>query len=394
MRSSRLVLVIVLGLGAGLGLGAAASPAAAAQRVELAGKVTASRTVLAQRRVGEARYIAISDLFYRDRAAVVEVLDLATRSVIQVAAKRALFERRFGVSRGGSVAVPQGDVVVYRGGVVGLALASAAVISPRRYWYAELDARTGKLLRVADLAALRDGEQLEVIGADADGGSAWFAITRIGSRGRALVLRRLDLGSLEQQDEQRIELAARAESRGHEHAVRVHAAADFSRFAVVEYAEDGVGMAPGHVYVVDPVAGSSFAVTAPPAAYGVAFSADGRYIYLGSAQRGTISRIDVAGARIDKQVAGPRFLHHLVISPSGKKLFALASSSSYAVYDLPDLQVRSDATHPAGVAAAMAELHGNGIASLDGAYFVAPEAEDPRKPHAGDRGYVIARLVE
>jgi hypothetical protein len=42
----------------------------------------------------------------------------------------------------------------------------------------------------------------------------------------------------------------------------------------------------------------------------------------------------------------------------------------------------------------MAELHGNGIASLDGAYFVAPEAEDPRKPHAGDRGYVIARLVE
>ena len=59
----------------------------------------------------------------------------------------------------------------------------------------------------------------------------------------------------------------------------------------------------------------------------VAFSADGRYAYLGSAQRGTISRIDIAAARIDKQVAGPRFLHHLVISPSGTKLFALASSS-------------------------------------------------------------------
>ena len=397
MRSSRLVpvpvIVLGLGIGLGIGLGAVASPAAAAQRVELAGKVTASRTVLAQRRVGEARYIAISDLFYRGRAAVVEVLDLATSSVIQVAAKRAVFERRFGVSRGGSIVAPLGDVVVYRDGVVGLALASAPVISPRRYWYAELDARTGKLLRVADLAALRDGEQLEVIGADPDAGAAWFAVTRIGSRGRALVLRRLDLGSLEQQDEQRIELAARAEG-GHEHAVRVHAAADFSRFAIVEYAEDGVGMAPAHVYVVDPVAGTSFAVAAPPAAYGVAFSADGRYIYVGSAQRGTISRIDVAAGRIDKQVAGPRFLHHLVISPSGKKLFALASSSSYAVYDLPDLQARSDATHPAGVAAAMAELHGNGIASLDGAYFVAPEAEDPRKPHTDDRGYVIARLIE
>lgn len=397
MRSSVLVVIVLglgLGLGIDLGLGAAASAAAGAQRVELAGKVTASRTVLAQRRVGEARYIAISDLFYRDRAAVVEVLDLTTRSVIQVAARRALFERRFGVSHGGSVAVPQGDVVVYRDGVVGLALSSAAVISPRRYWYAELDARTGKLLRVADLAVLRDGEQLEVIGADADGGAAWFAITRIGSRGRTLVLRRLDLGSLEQQDEQRVELPARAEARGHEHAVRVHAAADFSRFAIVEYAEDGIGMAPAHIYVADPVAGTSFAVAAPPAAYGVAFSADGRYIYVGSAQRGTIVRINVAAGRIDKQVAGPRFLHHLVISPSGKKLFALASSSSYAVYDLPDLQVRSDATHPAGLAAAMAELHGNGIASLDGAYFVAPEAEDPRKPHTDDRGYLIARLIE
>jgi len=386
MRSIHLALAVLLGA-------AALSSPAAAHRVELAGRVTASRTVLAQRRVGEPRYVAISDLFYRGKTAFLEVLDLTTRSVIQVVARRSLFERRFGGASGTHLA-PLGEIATYRDGVVGLVIAEAAVGGPRRYWYAELDARTGKLLRVADLAALRDGEQLEVIGADADSGAAWFAITRIGPRGRALVLRRLDLGSLEQQDEQRVELAARAEARGHEHAVRVHAAADFSRFAIVEYTEDGVGMAPGHVYVVDPVAGRSFAVAAPPAAYGVAFSADGRYIYVGSAQRGTVSRIDVTGARIDKQVAGPRFLHHLVISPSGKKLFALASSSSYAVYDLPDLQVRSDASHPSGLASAMAELHGNGIASLDGAYFVAPEAEDPRKPHGDDRGYLIARLLE
>lgn len=391
MRSSWLVTAVVTVLA--LGTGALDAPAAAAQRVELAGRVTASRTVLSQRRVGEARYIVLSDLFYRDREAVVEILDLATRSVIQVAAKRSALERRFGVSRSGVVAVPQGDVVVYRDGVVGLALASAAVVSPRRYWYAELDARTGKLLRVADLAALRDGEQLEVIGADVDGGAAWFAVTRLGAHGRSLVLRRLDLGSLEQQDEQQVALVPRPEG-GHEHAVRVHAAADFSRFAIVEYTEDGVGLAPGHIYVVDPVIGTSFAVAAPPAAYSVAFSADGRYAYVGSAQRGTISRIDIAAGKIDKQVAGPRFLHHLVISPSGKKLFALASSTGYAVFDLPDLQARSDATHPAGVASAMAELHGNGCASLDGAYFVAPEAEDPRKPHGDDRGYVIARLIE
>jgi DNA-binding beta-propeller fold protein YncE len=175
--------------------------------------------------------------------------------------------------------------------------------------------------------------------------------------------------------------------------VRVHAAADFSRFAIVEYVEDGVGMAPGQVYVVDPAAGASFSVPAPPAAYGVAFSPDGKYIYLGSAQRGTISRIDIAAGRIDKQVTGPRFLHHLVISPTGARLFALASSSSYAVYDLPDLRARSDAAHPPGVAPAMVELHGHGVASLDGAFFVAPDAEDPRRPPV-DRSYVIARLID
>jgi hypothetical protein len=387
MRSTRLALAVLLGA-------LAFSSLAVAQRVELAGRVTASRTVLTQRRVGEARYVAISDLFYRDRSAYLEVLDLATRTVLQVKARRALLERRFGVARGGSVAVPQGEVVLYRDGVIGIALTEAAAGTVHRTWYVELDARTGKLVRTTELATIRDDEQLQVIGVDAAATAAWFAITLRDARGRTLVLRRLDLGSLEARDDQRVALADRAEDHGHEHAVRVHAAADFSRFAIVEYVEDGVAMAPGQVYVADPAAGTSFAVPAPPAAYGVAFSPDGRYLYLGSAQRGTIARVDLAAGRIDKQVAAPRYLHHLVISPSGTRLFALASSNKYAVYDLPDLKVRSDAAHPAGVAPAMAELHGNGIASLDGAFFVAPDAEDPRKAPAQDRTYIIARLVD
>jgi len=389
MGPTRLALAVVLGA-----LALSFSLPAAAQRVELAGRVTASRTVLEQRRVGEARYIAISDLFYRERSAYLEVLDLETQTVIQIKAKRSLFERRFGVPVGGSVAIPQGEIVLYRGGVVGVALTDAAVGTLHRTWYVELDVGTGKLLRTAGLATLRDGEQLQVVGADAAGTAAWFAITARAPRGRMLVLRRLDLASLEAHDEQRVTLALRAGKREHEHAVRVHAAADFSRFAVVEYVEDGVGMAPGQVYVVDAATGTSFAVPAPSAAYGIAFSADGRYIYLGSAQRGTISRIDVAAGRIDKQVAGPRFLHHLVISAGGGRLFALASSGTYAIYDLPDLKARSDVAHPAGVAPAMIELHGHGIASLDGAFFVAPEAENPRKAPAQDRTYIIARLVD
>lgn len=387
MRSPRLALVVVLGA-------LALSSFAAAQRVELAGRVTASRTVLSQRRVGEPRYVAISDLFYRDRSAYLEVLDLTGPSVIQVKTRRSLLEKRFGAARGGSILPPQGDVVLYRDGVIGVALTEAAGTARRRVWYAELDPRTGKLLRSTDLATIRDGEQLEIVGVDAAGTAAWFAITRRTGYGRALVLHRLALDTLDARDVQGIELPRRAGKTEREHAVRVHASADFARFAVVEYVEDGVGMAPGQVYVADPATGATFAVPAPAAAYGVAFSADGRYIYLGSSQRGTISRIDVAGRRIDKQVAGPRFLHHLVISRGGTRLFALASSSSYAVYDLPDLRARSDAAHPAGVAAAMVELHGNGIASLDGAFFIAPDAEDPRKAAAASRTYIIARLVD
>ena len=238
------------------------------------------------------------------------------------------------------------------------------------------------------------GEDAQVIGAEAGDAAAWFALTTVGARGRTLVLRRLDLDTLEATDEARVALPLRASNGDREHAVHVHAAPDLSRFAIVEYVEDGVGMAPGRVYVVDPAAGTSFAVPAPAATYGVAFAPDGRYIYIASAQRGTISRIDLAHQRIDKQVAAPRYVHHLVVSPAGNRLFALASSSKYAVYDLPDLRARGDANHPAGLAGAMTQLYGNGIASLDGAFFIVPEADDRNKPPAHDRTYLIARLVD
>ena len=407
MRLFRLALAVCL---ATLAL---ASPAEA-QRIELAGRVTASRTVLAQRRIGEPRYIAISDLFYRDRNAYVEVLDLATQRVVAIKAKRSLFERRFG---GGRPGVPLAEIAAFRDGVVGLAVTEPG--ASHRVWYAELEAQSGKLLRSVYLASAGEGGQVQIVGAEPAGTGVWFAITERAARGRSLTLRRLDLSSFETDDEQPIALAVRAPRGSREHAVRVHAAADFSRFAVVEYVEDGVAMAPGRVIIVDKrsasgggdptgsaggaggkaprgvdVAGdTSFGVPAPATTYGVAFAPDGKYIYLGSAQRGTIARVDLTTRRIDKQVAAPRNLHHLVVSESGTKLFALATSSTYAVYDLPDLKARTDIVHAAGIAPAMATLHGDGIASLDGAFFVVPDTED-RRALPRDRTYVIARLVE
>ncbi|MEO7733564.1 MAG: hypothetical protein ABIY55_21555 [Kofleriaceae bacterium] len=365
-----------------------------AQRVELAGRVTASRTVLGQRRVGEARYVALSDLFYRERNAYLEVLDLETQRVIQIQTRRTTLERRFGVAQGSTVAVPQAEIVRYHDGVVGLAVSESAAGGAHRVWYAELDARTGKLGRTTELVRLREGDQLQVVGADAAGEAAWFAITTVTTRSRVVVLRRLDLATLDISDPQRLPLAARSANARSDHAVQVHVAPDFSRFAVVEYVEDGVRMAPGHVYIIDRASAASFAIPAPPTVYGVAFSADGAYVYLGSAQRGTISRVDLAAKRIDKQVAAPRYLHHLIISASGTKLFALASSSTYAVYDLPDLKTRTDLTHAPGVAPAMVQLSGNGVASLDGSWFVVPDAEDRRRKPDADRAYVIARFVD
>ena len=90
----------------------------------------------------EARYVAISDLFYRDGSAIIEVLDLASQSVVQATARRSLFERKFGVSRNGTIAPPQAEVVLYRDGIVGLAVASGARGGFQRYSYAELDSRT------------------------------------------------------------------------------------------------------------------------------------------------------------------------------------------------------------------------------------------------------------
>ena len=371
-----------------LALLALAAPAEA-QRLELAGRVSASRTVLGQRRVGEARYVAISDLFYRERSAYLEILDLETQRVVQIKTRRQALERRFGTA--GSL--PQAEIVSYRGGVVGLAVSESTSAGAHRVWYAELDARTGAIGRTIDLAKLGAGDQLQIVGADAAGEAAWFAVTDVTTRGRVVVLRRIDLATLDVSDPQRLVLSARSANARNDHAVRVHAAADFSRFAVVEYVEDGVRMAPGKVYIIDRATAASFSVPAPPTVYGVAFSPDGAYVYLGSAQRGTISRVDVAARRIDKSVPAPHYLHHLIIAPSGTKLIALASSNSYAVYDLPELKPRSDVAHAAGIAPAMVQLSGNGVASLDGRWFVVPGVEDRRRP-AADRTYLIARVVE
>lgn len=384
MPTARRLACLVIGIAAC----ALARPAdAGADPLELAGRITATDTLPALRRAGDARYITLSDLFYRDRYAYLEVLDLSTQAVAQVRIKRATIERYFGVARDGGVAVPRVDVVLFRPDRAGLVVLEPGetTASARRSWYIEIDPATGKLLRAAGLARLAAGEYLQIVGADAARDQAWFAIASAGE----VVLRRIELHSLAVTDEARIPLTVAKVRTGYEREPRVHAAPDFSRFAVVEYHEAGRGMAPGLVHVIDPATRATFAVPAPPTAYGVAFSRDGRHLYLGSSQLGTISRVDLAAGKIDKQVAGPRQLHHLVVSPGGTRLLALSSSTSYAAFDLPDLKRRTDHPHPAGLAALMAQLFGAGVVALDGAYFVVPDAT----PRGGaGRGYVIARV--
>jgi hypothetical protein len=376
---------------------AALSSSARAQHIEYVGKVGASlRSGPARRPVGDPRYVAITPLLYDVDDAAVEVLDLDRYAVDRIATTRAEMIKHFGRNdpQLGWAIPPSGSVVLRTPSVVGLFLEEHALRtgSNGRRWYAEIDARTGAVRRSVPLGDVPHGQWMEFTGTDAARRQAWWVLTR---PKKEAVLRRLDLDTLRVTDVAVIPLQARNSGSGYESHYFQHAARDFSRFAIVEYFEDGLHMQPGKIYVIDPAGGGHFAVPAPSTAYGLAFTADGRYMYLGSNQHGTVSRVNLATRKTDRTIAGPKYLHHLVLSPDGKSLFALASSRKYAVFDL-DLRKRRDREHVAEVAPAADQLFGGGVATAGG-YFVLEDALPPvgSAKAAGFSGdYVIARLID
>jgi hypothetical protein len=347
---------------------------AAAQRLDHVATVSGSFDSTEARRVGAARYVALTPLLYSTDPHV-EVLDLDTQKVDMVFTTRALLVRKYG--RADPVLderiPPTGTLVRYEPDVIGLLLSDGIGRPRRRCWYAEFDASTGAVLRSKKLWTLDAEELLEPIGTDLASGVAWFLRRSLDAQGdRRLVLQRLDLAKLAVTDAVAVTIPGRGAPTAYDGTLMVRAAPDFSRFAIAEYDEIGLGLSPkAQVHVLDPAAGTAFAIDALPTNYGLVFTPDGKHLFLGSSERGTVERVDLAAGRVDWRVPGPRFLHHLVVSPDGRHLFALASSRQYTVYDLADLDKRASVRHDRALAPAMAELFGGGFVTADGRFVVA-----------------------
>ena len=380
-----------------------------AQRVEHVARVTASPDANGGMHAIGPRYISLSELRY-DHDAQVDVLDLESRSVVTMSIRRALLEKDFGTRDALGPRGPEGELVTFDAGRAGLHLADDMLLTRRRHWYAELDRKTDAVVRSTSLGTLDDRHELYFIGTDVARGAVWFYVERYGAGrtkdyGRragpeSVVFRRLDLATLALTDAATVKLPARRMKNGYEDRVSVHTAPDFSRFALVEYDEDAFHTRPAaSVYFVDPRTGTSFAVPALDTTYGVAFSPDGAYAFLASAQVKKLARVDLVKHRVDKTVASPYLAHHAIVSPDGGQLFVIASSERFTVYDLPSLAHRRDIEHDAATREAARYLFDSGLPSLDGKYFVIEESMPmgtivigPGAPPRPPQVFLIARL--
>ncbi len=186
-----------------------------------------------------------------------------------------------------------------------------------------------------------------------------------------------------------VPLPHRASTSGYESQLLVHHAPDFSRFAIGEYDERAFGTTPAaQLHIIDPEAGSEFAVPVLDTAYAMAFSEDGAFAYVASSQLGTIQRIDLAKQQIDRTTHGPTNSHDLVISADGKSLFVVASSRRYVELALPDLDRATTHVHARSLASSAEHLYGSGCVSADGRFYVMPSAS------TGAPAVIVTQFIE
>jgi hypothetical protein len=378
------------------GLGDRSIGSRAAQKIELAGRVRANSLGPQRAPLGDPNIVALSRLNYDVHGdVVIEILDIAGAKVWTLNLKRATVLKSFGrmdPTLGWKV-MPDGELVSLRGSVAGLLLRDSGT-GANRHWYVEADAVTGALGKSALLGTLAADDNMTFLGTDGAKGAAWFAVRRKSSTAIAVDFQRIDLATLAVTTPHKLTMVPKAVKTGYEDHLMFHAAGDFSRFAVVEYDEAGLGTAPpAMVHFVD--ASGSFTVPAMSTTYGVAFSPDGAHAYLGSSQLGTVQRVDLAARRVDATTTGPRLLGHLMLTPKGQ-LIAMATATRYAVYD-PGLKTRTDRAHVADLAPAFGELFGAAATTSDGRHIVLVEANPlastlPFQPPGRD--YLIAKIVE
>lgn len=366
-------LLVVSALVTGMATGASAHAG-----IELVKKVGYDLGTLRFRDVGDPRYVAITAMSRADKDLTADVLDLSSATTYHVAVPRRTVERALRATN------LEGELVSYTPAKVGLHITDGVLERARHHWYVEVDARSHKVVQAISLGTFGDDQELVFVATDGARDAAWFTLASYGEGLRdhahvhgptSLALRKLDLATLQTTDAMTIALPGRPMASGYEDQLTVHHAPDFSWFAVAEYDERSFRSKPAaQVYFLDPDHNASFAVPALDTTYGVAFSRDGAYAYLGSSQLGTIARVDMAAHKIDKTTTGPTLTHDFAISPDGSKLFVIGSSRQYGELALPKLASRTARKHDPAIAPGAEQLSGGGHLSSDGKYYVLREA--------------------
>jgi hypothetical protein len=327
-----------------------------------------------ERVIGD-RWVALTGFRCDADDCFVDVADTLAGQVERVHASRALLEKKFGHASGAYRSI-EATLVFYDGHHSGWLVVdrdNAAAF----HWYAELDAKTGRVARATRLDARRDERDLYPIGFDPAHGAVWFyELEFAGPREPArnygrersaheLRLRRIDLADLAVDAVATLTLPARVQKQPLEDEISFHVAPDFSRIAFVEYYEEPHRLSPpASAYVIDTSDGSSFAVAIPQVVYAATF--DSKYLYLSSSVTGEIRRIDLAKHAVDRVVHGPKQSHHAVITPDGKRMLVLSTSKRFVAYDLPELTRARELPHDASLGEAFRELGPSSLAVLGG----------------------------
>lgn len=278
----------------------------------------------------------------------------------------------------------------------GYALFPPEISGPRREGIlAELDLAAGTILRTS--AFPMSWESLRTFGTTSDGRYAFWSYaphTDIEKPPVEIVLMRAELTTLAVREVARISLPSRPPD-SNTGIAKAAASRSMNRFAFAEYAEQGVPLSPPQrIFVVDAVTGAHFSAPAPVTPYGLVFSHDDNALYVGSCETGMVEKLDLRSRHVVKSVSTLPRLHELLLSPSGRHLFALSGiMDRYQVYSLPDMTLVGEHRHDRRVSG-FGRYFGGGAATVDGSFFtwLGDASQDS---HGKVRGsLVLTRVVE
>jgi hypothetical protein len=333
--------------------------------------------------------MAASDLQVDDAGPYFDLLDLADGHVARVPLRQADALRLGADDPQLGRVLPTANLVSYSPGtsLAGVVF-STSIMGPGRAVYGEVNTKSGAIGRTAELATIRAPyDYVDTVGVERAGRTLVYTTVRFPAGGTAetrgaeeVAVSRLTVASLKTEVVARVRLPGRRREDSLTGDVKFPAAGLDPAghwLAFAEYWEEGMKLTPpARLYVVDLTTGASFSLPAPSTTYGFAYSPDGKYLYVGSAESGVVSRIDLAKKAVDLRKRGPQRIMDFVVGPGGKKLVVVAQQRTYTTFDLPDLSHRTDAAFPGRVGETAYTYGGGGLGAPDGHAFFLPEDRD------------------